>query len=61
MTRHEVDVVSLVSGLLIVLLAGLFLLNDLTTVSVDARWVGPLVLLGVGAAGLVASLRSRTD
>jgi len=61
MNRHEVDVVSMVSGLLIVLLAGLFLLDDLTSLSVDTRWVVPMVLLTVGIAGLVTSLRSRTD
>ena len=59
MSRHEVDVVSMVSGLLFVLLAWLFLLDDLTWLSVDARWVVPVVLLNVGVAGLVTSLRSR--
>jgi len=61
MSRHEVDVVSMVSGLLLVLLAGLFLLDELTSLSLDAQWVVPVVLLNVGVAGLVTSLRSRTD
>ena len=57
--RHEVDAVSLVGGLVLALLAGMFLLAELTTVSVDGRWVAPLVLLGAGGAGLVATLRPR--
>lgn len=58
MSRHDRDVLSLMGGLLLVLLAGLFLLTDLTDLGVEARWAGPLVLLAVGGAGLAASLRS---
>ena len=58
MWPHERDAVSLMSGLLLVLVAGLFLLHDLTAVDVDGRWVAPAVLLTVGAAGLLATLRS---
>ena len=57
--RHDRDVVSLMGGLLLVLLALLFLVNDLTDLSIDGRWAAPAVLLVVGAAGLLASLRSR--
>jgi hypothetical protein len=59
--RHERDAVSLMGGLLVVLLAGLFLVGDLTDLALDGRWVVPVVLLAVGATGLVSSLRSRTD
>ena len=58
MSRHERDVLSLMFGLLLVLLAGLFLITDLTDLGVEARWAGPLVLLAVGGAGLAATLRS---
>ena len=58
MSRHERDGVSLMGGLLLVLVAGLFLLDDLTTLEVDGRWVGPGVLLAIGLAGLASSLRS---
>ena len=58
MSRHDRDVLSLMSGLLLVLLAGLFLITDLTDLGVEARWAGPLVLLAVGGAGLAATLRS---
>lgn len=61
MDRHERDAVSLMGGLLVVLLAGLFLVGDLTDLSLDGRWVVPAVLLAVGATGLVSSLRSRAE
>ena len=57
MSRHERDDLSLVGGLLLVLVAGLFLLTDLTDVSVDLRWGGPAVLVVAGLAGLAGSLR----
>ena len=62
MWRHERDAVSLMAGLLFVLGAAVFLLGDLTSLDVDGRWVAPLVLITVGGAGLLSTLRSqRTD
>jgi hypothetical protein len=58
--RHDRDAVSLMGGLLTVLVAGLFLLVDLTDVDMDARWVGPAVLIAVGVAGLLSTLRRRS-
>lgn len=57
---HPRDAVSLMAGLLVLLLAGLFLVTDLTDVSVDGRWAGPVVLIAVGAVGLLSTLRSRS-
>lgn len=57
--RHERDVFSLMGGLLLVLVAGAFLLSELTDLSVEGRWAGPVVLLAVGVTGLLATLRSR--
>ena len=57
--RHDRDAVALMGGLLTVLVAGLFLLVDLTGVELDARWVGPAVLIAVGVAGLLSTLRRR--
>lgn len=59
--RHGRDVFSLMAGLLLVLPAGLFLLTDLTDLSVDGRWAGPVVLIVVGVVGLLATWRSRPD
>lgn len=58
MERHERDAVSLMAGLLMVLLAGAFLVDDLTGLDLDGRWTAPLVLIVVGAAGLASTLRS---
>lgn len=55
--RHDRDALSLMGGLLLLLVAGWFLLQDLTPVDVDTRWVGPGVLIVVGVAGLAATLR----
>ena len=57
MERHERDTVSLMAGLLLVLIAGAFLVDDLTGFHVDGRWLAPVVLIAVGAAGLLSTLR----
>ena len=57
MWRHDRDTVSLMFGLLLVLLAGAFLVDDLTGLDVDGRWAAPLVLIAVGAVGLLSTLR----
>ena len=56
--RHETDAVSLMAGALLVLTGGLFLLTDLTDLSVDGRWLWPGVLVAVGLVGLVSTMRS---
>lgn len=55
--KHELDAVSLMAGLLLVLIAGLFLVGDLTAVELDGRWVWPGALMVVGVAGLASTLR----
>lgn len=57
--RHETEAVSLMAGLLLLLVAGVFLVGDLTTAPLDGRWIAPVGLIAVGAAGLVTSLRQR--
>lgn len=52
MRRHEADLVSLLSGLVLLAIALLYL-GD---VSIDARWALPVVLVTAGAAGIAASL-----
>ncbi len=59
MYSHERDTVSLMAGLLLVLVAAVFLVTDLTDLHVDGRWVAPVVLIVVGAAGVVSTLRPR--
>jgi uncharacterized membrane protein len=50
MARHELDLLSLLSGLFFTLVAFGFLLDAATDV-----WVVPLVLISVGVVGLAAS------
>jgi hypothetical protein len=59
--RHERDTVALMAGLLLVLLAAAFLVDDLTGLDVDGRWAAPVVLLAVGAAGVLSTLRPRDE
>jgi hypothetical protein len=59
MPRHDLDPVSLMAGLLFLDLAAVFLLIDLTSLAIDGRWIGPIVLISVGAAGLLSTLRGR--
>ncbi len=58
MWRHDRDTVSLMFGLLLVLLAVVFLVDDLTGLSVDGRWAAPVVLIAVGAVGLLPTVRA---
>ena len=55
--KHEQDTVSLMAGLLLVLIAGLFLLGDLTAIDLDDRWIWPVALIAVGGVGLLSTLR----
>jgi hypothetical protein len=55
MKRHEIDVVSFVSGLLFTTLAVVFTLNALGTVSFDIRVVPAAVLIVLGIAGISAA------
>ena len=57
--RHARDVLSLVTGLLFLAMAGLYLVNDVGDADVDVRWAAPVLLIGIGVLGLAASIRSR--
>jgi len=54
--RHDLDLTSLVAGLVFVALATVYLVGALADVSIDAAWVFPLALIGLGVAGLAGSL-----
>jgi hypothetical protein len=56
--RHDVDVFSLVAGLLFVGVALLWGFADRPADLLDS-WPVPVLLIGVGAAGLAASLLRR--
>jgi uncharacterized membrane protein HdeD (DUF308 family) len=59
MVRHRPDAVSLVLGMLMLAVGGLFLVSDISDNSTDLRWTIPAALIAIGVSGLVASVRKR--
>jgi hypothetical protein len=58
MKRHDLDLVSLVAGLVFAVVATTHLVGAATGDYLDLRWVAPMLLVGLGAAGLAGVLRS---
>ena len=56
MKRHELDLTSLVTGVIFVAVGGAFLVDLMVDISLDPRWLAPLVLIGVGIAGLLSAV-----
>ncbi len=56
MQRHELDLTSLVAGLVLIGVAAAYLVGHLTDVRVDGSWVAPLALIGLGLAGLAGGV-----
>lgn len=61
MKRHDLDLVSLISGAVFVLVAVVHLLNAAADGGMDLAWLAPAVLVGLGLAGLAGALRTRKD
>lgn len=59
MRRHDLDVFSLVTGLVFVAVAIGHLLDETSDVSFDGRWVVPLVMVAIGVASLAGLARGR--
>jgi hypothetical protein len=59
MERHELDAFSLVAGLAFAGLGVLFLLDGAGSLTVQPRWVWPILLIAIGVAGLLASRPKR--
>jgi hypothetical protein len=57
--RHEVDVFSLLAGVVFAVIGAGYLLGALTDVRLDPEWAAPVALVGLGLAGLTATLRGR--
>jgi hypothetical protein len=55
MERHETDLTSLLAGVIFVAVGATFLLDLLVDLALDPRWLAPLVLIGVGLAGLLSA------
>lgn len=60
MQRHELDLTSLIAGLLFVGMAILFLSDLVGTIDLHVRWVWPALLMGLGVA-LLASGPTRRN
>jgi hypothetical protein len=55
--RHDLDVTSLVSGLLFLGIAAIWLLGAGRALNVGHGWVLPALFVGVGAVGLGTAVR----
>ncbi|MEO8329949.1 MAG: hypothetical protein ABI586_08095 [Candidatus Nanopelagicales bacterium] len=60
MTRHPIDAVSLVAGLVFAAVAVLYVVAAHSAVHIDARWVLPLALIGLGIGGVVGAVSTAT-
>ena len=52
MTRHDLDPISLVAGMVFAALGLSFLLGGTAFLDLDWRWIWPPVLIGAGLVGL---------
>ncbi|MFN8155851.1 MAG: hypothetical protein U0R68_00420 [Candidatus Nanopelagicales bacterium] len=59
MRRHDLDWVSLIGGIVFTGIAVLYLVVAVTDVNVDARFVWPLVLVALGAAGIATAVSAN--
>ncbi|MGH8892127.1 MAG: hypothetical protein ACRDWY_02280 [Actinomycetes bacterium] len=58
MKRHELDLVSLIAGAVFALVAVAHLVEAAGDADVDLTWLWPLLLVGLGVAGLAGAVRS---
>jgi hypothetical protein len=54
--RHDLDWVSLIAGLVFLAFAAAYGLAALTDVSIDGRFVWPVVFVALGAAGVATAV-----
>lgn len=50
MERHDLDLTSLIAGILFVAVGAFFLADQLEAVDLEVRWVWPALLIGLGVA-----------
>lgn len=56
MKQHETDWFSLAAGLLFTVLGVVLAISAATDWELDGRWIGPAILIALGAGGVAASL-----
>jgi len=54
--RHDLDWVSLIAGLVFLAFSAIYTVASLTDVSIDGRFVWPIVLVALGAAGVATAV-----
>jgi hypothetical protein len=54
--RHDLDWVSLIAGLVFLGFAAVYAVASLTDISVDGRFVWPIVFVALGAAGIATAV-----
>lgn len=61
MERHELDLTSLISGVLFVGLGLLFLTDRIGGFDLPVRWIWPVLLIGLGLAFLASGQTADRD
>lgn len=56
MKQHETDWFSLAAGLVFTVLGIVLGISAATDWAIDGRWIAPVILIGLGAGGVAASL-----
>jgi hypothetical protein len=56
MRRHEPDWTSLIAGVTFCVIAIAYLGGEITNRSLELRWIMPILLIGLGLAGLAGTL-----
>ena len=56
MRRHDLDWVSLIAGAVFLVFAVIYTVASLPDVSIDGRFVWPIVLVALGAAGVATAV-----
>jgi hypothetical protein len=54
--QHETDYFSLAAGLVFTVLGIVLAVSAATDWSIDGRWITPVILIGLGAGGVAASM-----
>ena len=58
MRRHDLDLTSLICGVVFLLVAGTHLVAASSGEEINLAWLFPVLLVGLGVAGLAGALRS---
>jgi hypothetical protein len=56
MKRHDPDWTSFIAGVTFCVIALAYLGGEVTHLSLELRWVAPILLIGLGLAGLAGTL-----